>query len=336
MKRILSLSFVLSLCLLLSLPDVADAKQLNGTYISDSQQDDAIPTSFYVFSGNSFTRGETKGTYSITDTKIEFVFSDGKVEARQFSSTQNTIMIHGYTYVLATKERLAAIEAAIKKEQEELKATLEAIGAIAMSKDPMNWADAKAFCQQQGGRLPRINNSDTWAGIPTSPTERKKAPPVAADGFGADGAPWPSGLPGGSFSDSYWTGTEVINKASVRDKQSLAGTVGRMYPDKVHINQGRQANKIRVICVPHDMTSQVPEAAPAPAAAEKPEAAQKQAPGQQAPAQKQPAPQQKNQQKPQEAPKQAPSQPAPQPAKKTDPAKTVDQIGRDIKKLRAC
>ena len=315
---------------------------LNGTYILDTQQEMAIPTDFYEFSNGSFTRGETKGTFSITGNNIKFVFSDGKIETRQFSSTQNTIMIHGYTYVLATKERLAAIEAARKKEQEELeaarKATLEALGAIAMSKDLLNWADAKAFCEQQGGRLPRINNSDTWAGWPTSPTARKKAPPVAADGFGADGAPWPPGVRGDGIFDRYWTDTVVTSG------KDLAGTIWNDR-GKVAFNQAAQRVESYVVCVPHDMTSQVPEGStspeatqspqPAPAVTKKPEAPQKQAPGQQTPAQnRQHAPQKKPQQKPQEPPKQAPSQPAPQPAKKPDLGKTVDQIGRDINKLR--
>ena len=66
-------------------------------------------------------------------------------------------------------------------------------GFITLSESPMTWADAKAFCQQQGGSLPRINNSDSWNGD----TE------AAIDGFGASGDPWPSGLP----DDLYWTGT---------------------------------------------------------------------------------------------------------------------------------
>jgi hypothetical protein len=99
--------------------------------------------------------------------------------------------------------------------------------------------------------LPRINNSDTWSGVPTSPTARKKAPPVAADGFGADGAPWPSGLPEGA---RYWTDTVVT---SGKDLAGLIINLG----NKVNINQNRQAVENHVICVPLDMTSQVPEAA---------------------------------------------------------------------------
>ena len=37
----------------------------------------------------------TKGKYSITDNKIEFVYSDGKIEIYSFSRTENTITVAG-------------------------------------------------------------------------------------------------------------------------------------------------------------------------------------------------------------------------------------------------
>ena len=69
-------------------------------------------------------------------------------------------------------------------------------GFIALSESYMTWADAKAYCQQRGGRLPLIDGSNS-----------RSNPFVmsgAIDGFGAVGAHWPTGLPGGN----YWTGTD--------------------------------------------------------------------------------------------------------------------------------
>lgn len=70
-------------------------------------------------------------------------------------------------------------------------------GFIAVAPVPMNWDDAKAFCQQQGGRLPLLGGMTKWNG---------QDPPVEnlpIDGFGILFSPWPSGLPEGD----YWTGT---------------------------------------------------------------------------------------------------------------------------------
>ncbi|MDR0777347.1 MAG: hypothetical protein LBE81_12025 [Azonexus sp.] len=67
-------------------------------------------------------------------------------------------------------------------------------GFIAMSESKMSWVNAKAWCQQQGGRLPRINNSDSLKNVPDN---------AVIDGFGALGSPWAGRLPSGL----YWTGT---------------------------------------------------------------------------------------------------------------------------------
>jgi putative hemolysin len=70
-------------------------------------------------------------------------------------------------------------------------------GFIALSETQMSWADAKAWCQQQGGRLPLVNNGATYDGRSTV---------SSIDGFGSVVSPWPQGLPGGR-ADGYWTGT---------------------------------------------------------------------------------------------------------------------------------
>jgi len=69
-------------------------------------------------------------------------------------------------------------------------------GFIAMSESFMNWTDAVAWCEQQGGRLPRVNGSERFSSLSVPRG-------TLIDGFGAVGAPWPTGLP--NF--YYWTGT---------------------------------------------------------------------------------------------------------------------------------
>ena len=109
-------------------------------------------------------------------------------------------------------------------------------GSIAISESEMTLADAKAFCQQQGGRLPRINGSDSWR------MERRAWDAgVAIDGFGVGGSPWPSGLQ----SDWYWTGTKCAVNPS---------TSWNVHDDDdggIHVsNHHPQRDVYRVVCVP--------------------------------------------------------------------------------------
>jgi len=69
-------------------------------------------------------------------------------------------------------------------------------GFIAVSEFEMNWNDAKAFCKQKGGRLPRINGKDSLARADVGKNTH-------IDGFGALGVLWPSGIP----QAVYWTDT---------------------------------------------------------------------------------------------------------------------------------
>jgi hypothetical protein len=62
-----------------------------------------------TFSGKSFTAGGDsdfgntgRGKYSISDGKIEFVYSDGRIKVFSFSRTENTISIGGRRF---TRER---------------------------------------------------------------------------------------------------------------------------------------------------------------------------------------------------------------------------------------
>jgi hypothetical protein len=77
-------------------------------------------------------------------------------------------------------------------------------GFIAVSEFEMTWSQAKAWCQQRGGRLPLIGGSGSlsWDSLGWDDDSRQGTP---IDGFGTVGDPWPTGLP----SVNYWTGTET-------------------------------------------------------------------------------------------------------------------------------
>jgi hypothetical protein len=110
---------------------------------------------------------------------------------------------------------------------------------IALSESFMPWADAVAWCQQQGGKLPRINNSDSGDG---------ENPPMAnipVDGFGTAGLPRVKvGLP----SDVYWTGT-VVAEIVVADISDRAWFI-MFYNGKVSVNASDQSGDLRAFCVP--------------------------------------------------------------------------------------
>jgi hypothetical protein len=97
----------------------------------------------------------------------------------------------------------------------------------------MSLEEAKAFCQQQGGKLPRIGNSASWDG---------NNPPganIPIDAFGAQGAHWPSGLP----NNYYWSGTDYT--ASPGYSWFIVGLGGLVY---VSFDVQGYANG--VVCVP--------------------------------------------------------------------------------------
>ena len=107
-------------------------------------------------------------------------------------------------------------------------------GFIAISESKMNWADAKAWCQQQGGRLPLVGGMEkwdytNWRGIPV-------------DGFGKQGRPWAEvGLSGGfSF---FWTGTEDTRASSSVNIILESG-------GKVSIGNSSPSSANSVVCVP--------------------------------------------------------------------------------------
>ena len=131
-------------------------------------------------------------------------------------------------------------------------------GFIAVSESSMSWAEAGTFCQQQGGRLPRINNSDllSFEDIGGVSPGRRSAPSVDIhiDGLGAlatrqanqvsvflDNSSWPSFLPYGT---SYWLGTERSGRQGM--PFFLSGAHGLFT-----IGSKNQNSKYRVFCVSH-------------------------------------------------------------------------------------
>lgn len=119
-------------------------------------------------------------------------------------------------------------------------------GFIALSDNSMNWADAVAWCQQQGGRLPRVNNSDSlpFGNVPIVQVKRY-FDSSSIDGFGSSHRFWSEvGLP---IPASYWTGTAISSSHPSLDGQMyIVGGVGG-----VSIYGPSSKNSFhRVACVP--------------------------------------------------------------------------------------
>jgi hypothetical protein len=112
-------------------------------------------------------------------------------------------------------------------------------GFIAVVADSrMTWDDAKAFCQERGGKLPLIDGSESL----TRNDANKPGTPV--DGFGAFRAPWPAGLPRGF----YWTGTVFVD-SPFADKHTSMWTVMESNGE-VAFTGRNQADTRNVVCVP--------------------------------------------------------------------------------------
>ena len=105
-------------------------------------------------------------------------------------------------------------------------------GFIALAEDRMKWDDAKAFCEQKGGRLPRIDNKDSRALINRSHVKH-------VEGFGAPGGKMPAGL----RADYYWGGTENPDRSD--QAWHIDGRGGEF-----DVNASHKTNTRRVVCVP--------------------------------------------------------------------------------------
>jgi hypothetical protein len=118
---------------------------------------------------------------------------------------------------VAVKVYLDDVEAAGARAYVQLKLKEEpvpkAAGLIAVSQDKMAWAEAKAFCRQHGGKLPRINGQDSMEDVLSSFSMFGRMLGAGnsrfkLDGLGGEGDSWPSGLPTGLF----WTGTTQMGE----------------------------------------------------------------------------------------------------------------------------
>ena len=128
-----------------------------------------------------------------------------------------------------TVQYAETLPATVTEEQSEVALP---VGFITFFEPHVTWAEAAAYCRQHGGRLPRINNSDSWAW-----PAKHQANHI--DGFGARGAPWPSTLPRGH----YWTGTVV---ADLPDYSWVVSDVGGW----VSVLSDLQSTTARVACIP--------------------------------------------------------------------------------------
>jgi hypothetical protein len=111
-------------------------------------------------------------------------------------------------------------------------------GFIALAELPMTLAAARTFCREQGGKLPRMNDSDSLPRADSGQITR-------IDGFGAPGAPWPSGLP----YDRYWTGTEFTGEPAVPGRHGGSWLVGVRSGGVLVHNDGKSVT-YRAVCVP--------------------------------------------------------------------------------------
>jgi len=142
-------------------------------------------------------------------------------------------------------------EEAERKKEEDLRAeearrleeALKKGGFIAFSEPRMNYTDAVAFCRSHGGRLPRINDSDSWDG--KNPPERG----VLIDGFGYGGRLVRDiGLPAAD----YWTGT--VYSADQDGVWSIDAGISQLYfmPSAWNVKKmgDKASDRFRVVCVP--------------------------------------------------------------------------------------
>ena len=147
------------------------------------------------------------GTWRIDNNRLIFMFGNqGTSVDYTLSGATLTLIYDKNTNHYVIFMRPAELEQARKAEQTHRQEAFRAFGFIALSQDAMTLADAKAFCQQMGGRLPRVNNSDSME------YDRNSSPSV--DVFGVAGAsiaalpPRTTNYISELHLNDYWTATE--------------------------------------------------------------------------------------------------------------------------------
>ena len=92
------------LCFLLIFPIICISGCNSGNRLSGTWECDDGCSDTYIFSGKNYTnnyRGSlySKGTYTITGNRIEFVDSDGDIGIMHFRRTENTIELDSDRYI---------------------------------------------------------------------------------------------------------------------------------------------------------------------------------------------------------------------------------------------
>ena len=236
MKRILSRSLVLSLCLLLPVLVMLGACSRAPQYAITLSAENSLITATVTKNGavsigeNVAFTWQVKGDSQAPQAGPLVVTNTGG---------QATYMLEGIGHSF----RAITVTAFLQSDPK-VTASVDVRSAfIALSEQPMNWADAKAWCEQRGGRLPLFNGaaSQTWDQIVDPRT-------ALIDGFGQINTgqsgtdwttPWPSGLPLGP----YWTGTVYTDRSG--RSWFVIDVVGI-----VNVLTDVQSRQLLVVCVP--------------------------------------------------------------------------------------
>ena len=263
MKRILSYSLALSLCLLFSLPAVADAflgRDRGPTYAITLSAENASPG---IVGPTVLTATLTKGGSAVPGESVAFTWQvRGESGGPQAGPITATNAVGQATYELNnidTTPRTITVTATLASNPK-VSASVDVRfelppGIIAMAPVPMGWADARAFCQQQGGRLPRVNNSDSLPvnAIWDFASDRTVAG-TSVDAFGSVGRPWAEvGLP----ANFYMTSTEVSDRPAGSWYANIPDLWWLVHSDSggnvnvtIAINLNHRSFNLRVVCVP--------------------------------------------------------------------------------------
>ncbi len=193
-------------------------------------------------SGSSvMTATVTNGGTPVSGQNVVFTWKvKGGGQSQQTGATSGTDASGEATYTLngSGDQRTITVTATLQSDNSKTDTADVQFGAalpsgfIALAGSSMNWSEAGSYCTSQGGKLPRVNNTNSY---PTSSYIGNEL----VDGFGSINSAWPSGLPG-AF---YWTGT--VDTDYPGNSWSVTGLGG-----SVLAGFGGQSVGNRVVCVP--------------------------------------------------------------------------------------